>query len=197
MAGIDPWLKHRCVEKAIPSQAEFNLFKSVLNDAADERSLQTFLAAHPHLLICLLPPSRGAWYFDRPRLGSELVPDFLLCTQNSVGMHWRMVELESPTRPPLTQTGIPSKTLNHALMQVRDWRIWLRANIAYAQHQLGFCDLDAECHAFVIIGRRYSIETRHAVRYRELSDDRTTTMTYDRLLDAMTRGRSIIEDSHG
>lgn len=197
MAEIDLWPKHRCREETIPSGAEIDRFELVLNDAADERPLQTFLAAHSHLLTCLLPPGRGAWCFDRPHLGSELIPDFLLCTQNSSGIQWCMVELESPTRQPLTYAGIPTQKLNQALTQVRDWRMWLRVNIAYARHQLGFRDLDAECRAFVIIGRRHGIEARHVGRYRELSDEYTTIMTFDRLLDAMVRGRSLTEGSYG
>ena len=107
-----------------------------------------------------------------------------------------MVELESPNQRPLTKAGMPSQKLNQALLQVRDWRAWLRANIAYAQHELGFKSLDAECEAVVIIGRRHGVEVRHAVRYRELSGGNTTIMSYDRLLDVMRRGRAIKEGSH-
>jgi hypothetical protein len=49
----------------------------------------------------------------------------------------------------------------------------------------------------VIIGRRHAIDARHAARYRALSDDRTTVMTYDRLLDAMARGQCLMEDGDG
>ena len=189
------WPQNRCADGDLPSASEVAALESVLAEAHDERPIQIFLAAHPHLLTCLLPMGRGAWCFDRPRLGSEFIPDFLLCTDTSAGMQWRMVELESPARTPLTQAGIPTQTLNHALAQVRDWRGWLRANIAYAQNALGFRGLDAECHASVVIGRRYAIDQRHAARYRELSDNRTTIMTYDRLLDALARGRLPLESS--
>jgi hypothetical protein len=181
----------------VPSAAEVALFRSALDDAQDERPIQTFLAAHPHLLACLLPPGRGMSWFDRPRLGSEFVPDFLFCTENSAGAQWRMVELESPTSSPLTRAGMPSQKLNQAITQVKDWRAWLRQNIAYAQNQLGLHGLDAECGAFVVIGRRHAVDIRHAARYRALSDDRTTVMTYDRLLDAMVRGRPLTEENDG
>lgn len=181
----------------VPSVAELALLRSALNEAHDERPIQTFLAAHPHLMACLLPPGRGMSWFDRPRFGSEFIPDFLLSTENSTGAQWRMVELESPTSSPLTRAGMPSQKLNQAITQIRDWRAWLRQNIAYAQNQLEFHGLDAECGAFVVIGRRHGIETRHAARYRALSDDRTTVMTYDRLLDAMARGRRLMEENDG
>jgi hypothetical protein len=136
-------------------------------------------------------------WLDRPRLGSEFIPDFLLCTENSTGAQWRMVELESPTASPLTRAGMASQKLNQAITQIKDWRTWLRQNIAYAQNQLGFHGLDAECGAFVVIGRRHAIDARHAARYRALSDDRTTVLTYDRLLDAITRGRHLMEGNGG
>ena len=169
----------------------------MLNDARDERPIQAFLGAHAHLLTCLLPAGRGASCLDRPRLGSEFIPDFLLCTENSAGPQWRMVELESPATPPLTRAGMPSQKLNQALTQIRDWRAWLRQNVSYAQNQLGLHGLNAECGAVVVIGRRHTIDTRHAARYRELSDDRTTVMTYDRLLDAVVRGGRLMEVDNG
>ena len=85
----------------------------------DESPLQIFFAAHPYLLTCLLPPGRDTWCWDRPRLGGELIPDFLLCTHNSTGYQWVMVELESPAVRPMTQAGLPASKLNQALSQVR------------------------------------------------------------------------------
>lgn len=169
-----------------PEQALLQSFREVVDQAADERPVQQFLASHPQFLRPMLPPGRRAWYFDRPRFGSERVPDFLLCTENSNGKHWVMVEIESPTRRVLTQKGLPSAKLVEAQTQIRDWRAWLRSNIAYARSELGFEDLDAECRAYVIIGRRDSIDPKLVTRYRELSTAKTTIMTYDRLLDALS-----------
>ncbi len=163
------------------------LFEDVIADASDESPVQTFLAAHRQLLTGLLPPGRGAWCWDRPRLGSELIPDFLVCTYNSTGYEWVMVELESPTERPLTYPGRPARKLNQALGQIRDWRAWLRRNIAYAESELRFDGLNAESRAVVLIGRRTGIDGRHAVKWRELSDAVTQVMTYDRLLETIRR----------
>ncbi len=167
-----------------------NLFRDTLDDAVDEKPMQTFLASHPHLLTCLLPPGRDAWCWDRPRFGSESIPDFLLCTRNSTGFEWVMVELERPTVSPLTQAGLPSTKLREAQAQIQDWRIWLRDNIAYAQRQLGFEGLTADVQGVIVIGRRTSIDLKYAKRWRELSADRTRIMTYDRLIDSFAWGRS-------
>lgn len=178
-------------------EPSLTLLRNVLNDSIDEKPLQTFLASHPHLLTCLLPAGRDAWFWDRPRFGSESIPDFLLCTRNSTGFEWVMVELESPAITPLTQAGLPSAKLREAQGQVQDWRIWLRDNIAYAHTQLGFEGLNAESQAIIVLGRRSSLEATHAKKWRELTSDKTKVMTYDRLLDTIAMGRTLQGVSNG
>ncbi len=192
---FDPWPTQRCSSNTSLHNL-VGLFTDVLTDARDESPVQTFLAAHPHLLTCMLPPGRDAWCWDRPRFGAELIPDLLLCTRNSTGFQWVMVELESPTVRPMTQGGLPASKLNQALGQVRDWRAWLRGNIAYAHTQLGFDGLNAESAAFVVIGRRNGLAPKHAAQWRELSHESTRVMTYDRLLETILRGRSTEGKTH-
>ena len=113
---LDPWPNQRCLSHvSAPHLTE--LFTQTLIDAANESPIQTFLAGHQNLLTCFLLPGREAWCWDRPRLGSEWIPDFLLCTRNSTGFEWVMVELESPAVRPLTQTGLPASKLNQALVE--------------------------------------------------------------------------------
>lgn len=183
------WELHRMTTEEV-SDSSIQLFQTALNDAADEKPMQTYLASHPHLLACLLPPGRDAWCWDRPRFGSESIPDFLLCTRNSTGFEWVMVELENPTVPPLIQSGLPGAKLREAQGQIQDWRIWLRDNIAYAQGQLGFIGLTAEAPSAIVIGRRSAIDTKHAKKWREITTDNTRVMTYDRLIDSISSGRA-------
>ena len=185
---LDPWPDKRCSSDLYTQQLG-ELFNATLNDAIDERPLQTFLATHSYLLTSLLPPGRDTWCWDRPSFGGELIPDFLLCTRNSTGFQWIMIELESPSESQLTQSGLPAKKLRDAMGQVRDWRSWLRDNIAYAQNQLGFKGLNAESRAFIIIGRRNRISSKHAQKWRELSDHSNQIMSYDRLLETIPRNR--------
>ena len=184
---VDPWPERKC--HAEPVRVVADQFVQVINDAADERPAQQFLAEHPELLGSLLQPGNGAWAFDRPTLGSQYIPDFLLCTHTSTGYRWAMVELESPVTKILTAAKLPARKLNEALGQIRDWRAWIRKNIAYAQTELGFRDLDAECPAFIVIGRRSQITQDCVTRYRELSTSDTTVMTYDRLFESISNGR--------
>jgi Shedu protein SduA, C-terminal len=153
------------------------------------------LAATPSLLRGLLPiASLHCWCFDRPRLGAEFVPDFLLAQNLSGGFKWLMMELESPRHSALTAAGKMSGKMTDAVRQIGDWRSWLRENIAYAQRELGFERINAEIPAIILIGRRTGLDRRHAERYRELSmRDGLTVMTYDRLIESATaladRGR--------
>ena len=163
----------------------FDEFERVLADANDERPLQKFLAGSPAMLGPLAPPGGTYWCLDRPRLGAEYVPDFLLATATSVGINWVAVELENPNAKALTQAGLPAAKLADALRQVRDWRTWLTDNVAYARNERGLKDIDANCRAFVVIGRRNGLPPRQVMRYRGLSEGQTTVMSYDRLRDTL------------
>jgi hypothetical protein len=187
----DPWPGRRCSLHRVQIDSLIAEFETVLADAHDERPVQTFLAVHPELMVSLLPPGGDTWCFDRPRLGGDFIPDFLLCTRNSTGYQWILIEIESPTKPLLTGKGLPSGKLTEAMGQIRDWRSWIRSNVGFAQSHLTFTGLTAEAKGFVVMGRRAGINQRHFSRYRELTDERIAVMTYDRLIDSMARGRAL------
>ena len=186
---LDKWADNLVTAGREPACETVDEFNRVLGDAVDERSLQAFLASSPVLLGPLAPPGRSYWCLDRPRLGAEYVPDFLLAAVTSVGFRWVMVELESPNEKALTKAGVPASKLAEALGQVRDWRTWLTDNVAYAREEVGLKEIDANCPAFVIIGRRSSLDPKQIKRYRALSTDGVTVMSYDRLHDHMNSER--------
>jgi len=167
--------------------------ENLVNSAQDEQPPQAFFERNPGLLVQLLRGSHGRWVFPKPRLGSEHVPDFAICEEDSGGYHWHLVELENPNFDVLTSKGQPTAKLAHAIQQVNDWRIWLRSNCQYAQNELGYQDLDAEFRAIIVIGRREDRTPRDQKRYRELSQDaRTEVMSYDRLFErviSLARGQ--------
>jgi hypothetical protein len=172
------------IDTTEPSALQLAGLEATLAAAKDEGPLQTFLASSTAILRTLLPSAADAWCFDRPALGSEFIPDFLLCHRNSLGYNWTLVELESPSKPALTQGGRPSAKLTEALAQIRDWRHWLRENIAYARSTLGFKGIHAEIPAHVLIGRRTHLDLKHMARYQELSlSSGASVLSYDRLLD--------------
>ncbi len=183
---LDKWASCRVGDDRKPNTAAVDEFDRVLSDAADERPLQTFLAAHPSLLGPLTPPGGTFWCLDRPRLGSEWIPDFLLASVTSAGFRWVLIELESPNKAALTKGGLPAQKLAEAQRQVRDWRTWLTDNVAYAREERGLTDIEGTCRAYIVIGRRGGLDPRQAKTYRALSTDQTTVMSYDRLRDAMS-----------
>ena len=162
-------------------------FERVLADALDERPMQRFLASAPVLLGPTAPPGASYWCLDRPQLGAEFVPDFLLASSTSAGFRWVAIELESPTVKALTKAGLPARKLADALGQIRDWRTWLTDNIAYARQERGLTDIDGNCDAVVVIGRRSSLDPRQIKKYRALSRDGIIVMSYDRLHDSIRR----------
>jgi len=177
------WPEHS-VPLTQPSRLLVEEFLHILNDARDEKPLQKFLNGNPVILRTLLPSSRSFWSFDRLRFGSQYVPDFLLCCQFSTGFNWTLVELESPLKMALNSKGRMTSTLTEALGQINDWRIWLRRNIAYAHEELGLKGINAESPCIIIIGRQTRLNSKHINQYRELSRDKLTVMTYDRLVDS-------------
>jgi len=125
--------------------------------------------------------------FPQPRLGSEHIPDFMVCGLDSSGPHWHLIELESPKIPVLRKDGQPRQEFIHAKQQIDDWRIWLRKNSQYAQNELGYIGLDADFGAVIVMGRREDLAPEHRERYRELSRDKVEVMSYDRLFEQVTR----------
>jgi Domain of unknown function (DUF4263) len=194
---LEKWMQCRVAAGREPAAETVDDFERVLGDAPDERPLQTLLASFPVLVGPLAPPGGAIWCLDRPRLGSEFVPDFLVASITSVGFHWAMVELESPNEKALTKAGLPAKKLAEALKQVRDWRTWLTDNVAYARGELGLKDIEANCPAYIVIGRRGSLDPKQAKTYRALSAHGTTVMSYDRLLDQMNRAVRERQGQHG
>lgn len=176
-------MQNNYVHQRFPSKEIVHYLEAVLEVAKDERPLQAAIASNPCLLRCLSQNTRHFWAFDRPSFGGELIPDFLTCTRTSAGYSWVYVELESPTKSPLIKTGLASNKLRDAIGQIDDWRIWLRENIAYAQNHLGFKEINAECDAYILIGRRNMIDPKFSLKYRELSKNSLNIISYDRFIE--------------
>lgn len=155
----------------------------IIDEAEDERPIQAFFERNPGLLAPLVRGEYVQWVFPKPRLGSEHIPDFMICDRYTAGYDWHLIELENPNYDALTRSGQPTARLTHAMQQIRDWRIWLRKNIQYAQSELGYAGLDAGFGATIVIGRREAISAKKQDRYRELSRGKVEVMSYDRLLD--------------
>jgi hypothetical protein len=133
--------------------------RMAIDDAVREEDVQRYLRDRPFLLIEHLGGGHGRWVIPKLRLGSEHVTDFMIGDEDSSGRRWIAVELENPRQSMFTKAGDPSQSLNHALRQIMDWRVWLTNNRAYAiaprsEKGLGLEDIDPQLPGLVLIGRR-------------------------------------------
>lgn len=166
--------------------------EDVLDGARNERVLQRFLAAHPHLLILgLLGQMRQeAWVLDRPSFADKYIPDFLIGMRDSLGPVWMLVELESPRANPLRKNGEIRQSLHHAVGQIRDWRRWLMRYGSYLREKDGYWGITAECEASVVIGRRKMRDSKDGRnRIREYRTQHIDVMSYDRLVETARQQR--------
>lgn len=175
---------------------------AVITKAQDERPIQKFLEKNSQILAALF--GRNEKYFiSQKRLGSEFIPDFIVGDVDSMGIHWVLVELETP------KSGIylnNARSFDRAAraghQQIIDWRNWLGENISYARRKrsengLGLFDIHDRSKALVLVGRRKLMpETKDAQRLELLKANNIEIHTYDWLLDTL-RGILRHNDSSG
>lgn len=168
-------------EVLFPSHKTLDEYCNLLDKKCNENTIHKFIEKNPVMLTYMMFGGQGNWLFSKPKFGCEYIPDFLMCTRDSAGFHWALIELEHPTKKVLRKNGQQTASLSAAIKQINEWRIWIRKNISYARHELEYFDIDAECQAIIIIGRRKNIIPELKEYYRELSRDNLTIMSYDRL----------------
>lgn len=167
---------------------EIEKYAKVLEQSKDERTLQQHLADNPLLLVQHLSGGAGRWVIPQKRLGSEFVPDFVLCERNSLGDFWTLVELQSPKSRFFTKKRRPSEHLDEGIRQVLEWRRWLAANRDYARRPrvedgLGLRGIDAESPGLVLIGRQSGLVEQDKIQLRQLGRDHNISFhTYDWLI---------------
>jgi hypothetical protein len=169
-------------------------FGEALKNAKRESDMQRYLETNPFILIQHLGGGNGRWVIPQKRLGSDFVPDFVIGERHSFGFHWQLVEIENPSAMVFTKNGDPSKTLNHAIRQITDWRSWLTRNQNYAcrrreENGLGLIDIDNNVKGLIIVGRHASISPSTNDRRRQLCSTYNIDIhSYDWLVDTL-RGR--------
>ena len=165
------------------------LFRRRLETATSEQDMQEFFEEHPTLLVQPLGGGHGRWVIPHKRLGAEHVPDFMIAEKSSLGFEWTAVELENPSAPMFTKAGEFSRTADHAIRQIEDWRVWLGRNRDYAVRPrdasgLGLVDIDANVPGWVLLGRRGDLSGDTRERRRERSQRMGIRLhTYDWLLE--------------
>jgi len=165
---------------------ELELLREAIEQADDERPIQACLATYPQLLGTLIPGSYGTFVLPQVRLGADLVPDFLLAKADSAGLHWTLVELESPTAPVAINDGSRlAQKSREAVQQIEDWKNWLTNNLAYARDELNLADIRPESESLILIGRRGGVPALSRDQLRSLRERGIALHSYDWLLEAV------------
>lgn len=133
--------------------------RQALQEAKVEEDIQRFLTENSIFLAQHLGGGHGRYVLPKPRLGAELIPDFLIAEMSSIGIEWYGVELESPVVNMSTSSGQASHHTTQAVQQIMDWRAWLQSNLPYARSSksekgLGLVGITPDLPAIVLIGRR-------------------------------------------
>jgi Domain of unknown function (DUF4263) len=173
------------------TQSEIDRLRRVIENAVDERPIQSYLDDHPHILGTLL---RGdeRYCISQKRLGDQFVTDFLIADVDSTGIRWVFVELESPI------SGITQRTKNQfdqyargGIAQVEEWREWIQNNLDYAKRSrresgLGLFDIRPQDDGVVLVGRRSLINPRSVSMRRILWETKRIHIhTYDWLIERL------------
>lgn len=166
--------------------------EDTLDEAKDERPLQELLTRRPGLLARITVSSFGTFVVPLPRLGERYVPDFVLVVADSAGIHYTLVELESPRQRLSLKDGQLSAKAREALQQIESWREWLKDNLTMAQRPreangLGLPEIRPDSPGLVLIGRRSEITpTANLVMRQRLREQLGISFhTYDWLSSAL------------
>jgi hypothetical protein len=180
----------------VPSRTQLLELEEIIDGAADERPLQAALASSPELLAAVIPGGHhGRFVFSQPALGSEYIPDFALCGVDSAGLHWTLVELESPRAQFFIANGGLAEKGRAALQQIQSWRGWLTENLGYARRPkvedgLGLIGISPNPKGLIIVGRRSDPDPKQDLTRRQVLEQNGVEFhSYDWLLDTLSEYR--------
>jgi len=183
------------------THADVAAYNETLKAAEDEKPLQRHLERHPMLLATHLGGGHGRFVLPQFSLDGRYVADFLIAEGDSDGLHWTLVELESPRVRLFTGTGVPRKELAKGLQQVSDWRRHIQENLDHARKLrihggLGLEDIEPQPPGIVVIGRERDLTDEDRERRKAIRRERAIAVhSYDWLAREASARRSEIEAS--
>lgn len=154
-----------------------------------EKEIHEYLEKRPSLLPNVYNPAGNLVASQFPLSGAfKRVPDFLYCSQTSLGFQVYMIEIEAPHKKVFKPNSTEFTTeFSQAYHQLEDWRVWVkeRANFEVLQKKLSILyDQAVEIHKvnyILIYGRRSELNNSN----RKFRDGRTRgsfeVMSFDRL----------------
>ncbi len=185
---------------APPSEVLADELEELLNEPADEASIQEYFERYPQLLPGMdrfHHGPRGDAVISKLPLGTDFITDFAFVSANSQYLCLTCVELESPKKKLFTRGASFSRSYLDARQQVTDWNYWaqqhLRGTLALFS-SLGkwtnFMEVTLRC--ILVVGRRDELSTRKRLERWSaeyaLKPSSIDIMTYDRVLEQIRSG---------
>ncbi|MGA5522909.1 Shedu anti-phage system protein SduA domain-containing protein [Streptomyces pseudogriseolus] len=175
--------------KDLPGPEAVQALQDALAIATDERPMQVLLEKHREVLAHLVTGHHATFVRPQVDLGGKYVADFAVGGVTSMGMVWRLVELESPTAPLVLKDGQPSKNLRKAIQQIRDWRRWIVEHLGTARESAqqggtGLEGIQPNPPGLIIIGRENPAAPTEILRLELLQETHVEIRTYDWLVRA-------------
>lgn len=173
----------------LPGLGALRALEDALAQAPDERPMQVVLEQHPQILGHLVSGNHRTFVRHQVRFADKFVADFVIGGVTSMGMLWRLVELESPTARLVLNDGQPSATLRKAVQQIRDWRRWIAEHFHTAgdpedRGGTGLEGIRLNPPGLIIIGRDDPAAPTETMRNELLEETRIEIRTYDWLVRA-------------
>jgi hypothetical protein len=173
------------------AELDIEQLREVIESAGDEKPIQVFLQTRPQIIAALLG-GRERFVLPKPELGNKYVPDFLIADADSLGIHWFLIELETPhSQVTLRKSNELDAKARKGVSQVKEWREWLLNNLPSARQSrrkdgLGLVDIRSSEDGFVLVGRRELLrDNADAVRSQLREREGIHVHTYDWLLERL------------
>lgn len=195
--------------------------ESILSGGTGERAIHAYLKRHPRLVAeAFCPHCATARVVSEFELGNEFRADFLAGIPMSGGWFISLIELEPVDSLLFTKAGVPSKSLNRAMMQILDWRRFEDRRKDYLVEQIarafrksdlyipdrddpepycsaGFKMTDPNCFIGflhkIMIGRRQDLSEEELSKKASMSKGSDMEIrTYDHLLESARYFREVV-----
>jgi hypothetical protein len=155
--------------------------------------VQEVIERYPQLLAGLTQSSWGTFVIPQVSFGGDLFPDFLLAVADSGGVHWTLVEIESPLAVNVgLKNGQFGESARTPINQIDDWRDWLTDNLTMAVHNRGLIVIRPESPGLAIVGRRGHGRWPHELSRQRLARQQHITLhSYDWMLEALRHGAGV------
>ncbi len=151
-------------------------FSQFLMTRPNEAALKHWVSNHPAIF------GTNCAVIGNAPLGEDQILDFMLVSNITVGLTWRMVKICRSDSPLFRQDGQPSESVSSAVSLIKRYQAWIRINMARARE---FYPEIFQPPGEILIGRRDSLteDQREVLRQMNLNQS-VIIRTYDSLLES-------------